>query len=701
MGIKVNLQNREFIYGIQYWRPPTPLKEEWEADLRKIKSLGFNTIKIWLMWRWHERKRGKFNWEDTDKIFDLAEKYHLFINPNIMLETAPAWLYQLYNCYQVNNQGQRIIPGAYGFTYIGGVIPCFDNPKVREEANRFIKEAVKRYRDRKTLLGWDCWNEPRNRSQYRMHRQWPINNLECACYESKRKYREWLKNKFGTIGNLNNCFGKAWGDFEEIEPPSTLRDYAEVYLWRQWAMVSVSDMVSWVYKTVKFIDREHPAFAHIGAASVVQDVLNDTSNDRLNSRGLDFYGSSAAGDIKLYPFMPGLINSWIRNLSPYYWINEIYTNTSSWKEEVLPEDLRFWTWNSIASGAKGILYWQYKPERLGNESYGHGLVELDGKETERSKEISLIGKVLKENKKIFQDFKPEKRKIAILYDHRSDLISRIEEVEKSYPYSYKEALWGAYALFWRENLEVDWVDIQDLEKINNYPLLYLPSPTIIDKKEAEILKNYVKEGGFLISEASPGLREENTWVSPVVPGCGLDKVFGGKEIKRLVKKKKEEGEVYVPEYNLSLKASNTETILEPENGNAIGFWKESNQPAIIINRYGKGISILIGTYLGISYLHSAEENILKFLRIFADKAGIKPSLRMKGAKGFVSTRMLQKEKEKLIFLFNHENHKQNLIIQSLALVKKKDLILGQTIRETAGSIAFEIPAHQVVAILGR
>ena len=41
----------EMIYGVQYYRAPTPVREEWAQDLENIKKHGFNTIKIWAVVR--------------------------------------------------------------------------------------------------------------------------------------------------------------------------------------------------------------------------------------------------------------------------------------------------------------------------------------------------------------------------------------------------------------------------------------------------------------------------------------------------------------------------------------------------------------------------------------------------------------------------------------------------------------------------
>ena len=75
-----------FNFCIQYYRQPTPTPAEWEDDLKHIKSLGFNAIQLRPQWAWHEPSEGKLRWDDTDRLFDLAEKTGLKVLFKFILE---------------------------------------------------------------------------------------------------------------------------------------------------------------------------------------------------------------------------------------------------------------------------------------------------------------------------------------------------------------------------------------------------------------------------------------------------------------------------------------------------------------------------------------------------------------------------------------------------------------------------------------
>ncbi|MCD6220529.1 beta-galactosidase [Candidatus Calescamantes bacterium] len=692
----------DFIYGTQYYRAPTPMPEEWEMDIPMIKEMGFNIIQLRPQWRWHEKIKGKFYWDDLDKLFDLAEKHGLYIVFKFMLETAPAWLYREYDCERVNLLGTKIIPGAIGAMYVGGWLPCFDHPKVREEANRFIEAAVKRYKDRKNLLLWNAWNEPRSR---------PIH--ECCCEESKKSYRRWLKEKFGSIEKLNQFLGKAWGDWEDIDPPGMVSDYAEMYLWRQWAMWSVADRLRWMYEEIRKHDKEHPIITHVGGCSVIQDVAGDSSLDWLNAKQVDFYGSS-------FPVLPehntpslyhqgiaSMICDWIRSISPYFWINELYPNSYNWKEEVKVEELRRWIWTTVAHGAKGILFWQYRAERLGKESNANGLVNIDGSKNERSEEVERIGKVIGNHASIFRKSRVPQSEVAILYDHHSDLISRIENTppissskfNEGVTYPYKFSLHGSYCLFWNNDIPVDWIPSQEIERIRRYRVVYLPIPYIIDKKMAEELTRFVEGGGILISEGSLGLRGENTWVNLSVPPFGLDKLFGCKEAGRLAIK--EPRILSADKYGIKIPATRMMTWLEVKEAEVIGKW-ENGRAAMTISRYGKGKAILVGMYPGAAYIDTRDKILIRFIRLLLEEAGVKPPVELEGVKGRVYTRMLVKEKERLIFLFNYGNQDEEITITSPRINDAKDLCqVAKLSKDNKGNLHISLPAGEVACIWSR
>ncbi len=692
----------KLVYGAQYYRAPTPMPADWPDDLAQAADMNLQAIQLRVQWRWHERREGQYKFDDLDRLFELAEQNGLKVIVKFLLETAPEWIYHKYNGYRIDPFGQPIMPHANGAFYVGGWLPCFENPDVRAAASRFVQAVTERYRSRSSLLFWNLWNEPRCR---------PAG--ECACPHSNRRYQAWLREKYGTVENFNEFFGKAWDEFEHILPPTSTRDYADMFVWRQFMMEMVADRLRWMSGLVRGLDRQHPVMTHVGCCSMIQDVLCDSSDDWLNAQSVDFYGSSmpTRDNHGPQPYLGDMTNDWIRAISPYYWIHELYACRASWQPRPEPSELRFNVWTSVSRGARGICFWQYKNERFGNESDGFGLVKISGAMTDRAEEAKRIGARLKRRPDIFGRAAALPADLAIVYDRSSDLVSRLEHttrqnfaVNYSQPtladpdYTYKSCLKGAYRAAWALDLPADFVSSHDLAAIRRYKAVYLPCPILLEKRLIPILRDYVEQGGTLISEASPGLREENTWVSAVVPGYGLDALFGVREQYRVLPGSPDTltgagcaGAICLP--NVVPESDLISAAL-------LAAWQSNGQPAVTRNQVGRGRAILIQSYPGQVY-HDAPtaDNLQFFDWLFFRQAGLTHALPVHGDRAGIVTRILQLDDRRLVMVFNYNLAPRTLILRGCNLVEPDDLAGDNPARAGADGVEVTLAPESVGAWL--
>ncbi|MFA6717285.1 MAG: alpha-amylase family protein, partial [Victivallaceae bacterium] len=513
-----------FTYGAQYYRAPTPLPQEWEQDFSNLKKLGLNTVQIRVQWRKNERLEGEYDFSDIDRLFALAEQYDIKVIIKFLLENAPDYIYRKYDGYRRNTKGEIIPPTANGAFYIGGWLPCFDNPEVMKKSKDFVRKCVERYKNRSSLLLWNIWNEPRSR---------PIE--QCGCRHSVKLYRVWLRERYSNIERLNDETGKGWESFDSIFPPVAENcDYLELYLWRQWASDAIADQVKNIYDEVKNADSEHKIICHVGICSIIQDACADASDDEKNAAAVDFYGTSlpTAHHFKdiIAESRPFMICDWIRSVSPYFWVNELYSDWGNWDYTVSTEDFRFKTMATIACGAKGLMYWQYRAERLGNENNLSGLVNIDGSSKNVSVEAARIAEFIRRNEKFLLRATPPSSGIGILYSRPSDIINRIENTNggnfavRQFPYLYKKAIAGIYAAFRELGIAPVMTDSGNLgETLPKLHLLYLPEAFIVSPEQFAALKEFAAGGGKIIAEEGFALRDgRNTWLYPRWPGLDAD-----------------------------------------------------------------------------------------------------------------------------------------------------------------------------------
>lgn len=599
----------DFVYGTQYYRAPTPLPEEWEKDFKNFSRHGLNTIQLRLQWRQHEKRRGEYDFSDSDRLFDLAEKYHIKIIVKLMLENAPDYVFHELNGRRIGLNGIPLTEGAHGAFYIGGWRPCFDNPDVMQSALRFVEKTVTRYRNKQVLLYWNIWNEPRSK---------PIG--DCCCEHSTALFRRYVAEKFGTVEQLNKFYGKGWGDFETILPPGSAQDYAELELWRRFALVKITQHLQQVKDVVLSHDAQHDVYCHAGCCLAVQDIAGDGSDDIANADLFTFYGSS----FPVYDTFnsvqedsePFLIGDWMHHVCPRFFLNEIYPEWGNWMPGISEKNFLYKMFSALACGVKGIMFWQYRAERLGCENNLSGLVNIDGTPKMVTDLAADVGNLIKRHKTFFASAEPEYDRIGILYDLRSDMISRIESVGPGqWDFDtadgtlgvYKQNFQGCYALLRDMHLIPRLIDSRNLkENIDKVDILFVPELFMPSQELLNMLEQFISEGGNVVADSGFALRMENTWLNYPWPGGNGQQLFGcsvnNRTSCRYQLRKGKNIDLIASGFSAELELLSPETF-------PLASWDDGGYAAV-----GNENCLLIGTAFGSAFLNGNSPGIAELLR---------------------------------------------------------------------------------------
>ena len=646
----------KFVYGAQYYRAPTPLPDEWEHDMAKMQEAGIDTVQLRVQWRKNEPREDEYYFDDLDKLFELAEKHKRKVIFKFLMENAPDYIYEKYEGQRKDMNGLPLNPGANGAFYIGGWLPCFDNPDVVRRAEKFVKVMVKRYKNKENLLLWNVWNEPRSR---------PIG--ECGCKHSIKSYRKWLSEQYDSITAFNDEFGKGWASFDTVRPPAMPHDYTDLYLWRRWSLSAVTDRLKFMYKAVKNIDDSRPVISHVGNCSIIQDIAGDGSDDLANAEAMDFYGTSFpvgdTFDTKMSQAMPLLISDWLRSVSEYYWVYELYPDWGDWGKKISIENFRYKVFGALACGAKGILYWQYRAERLGYENNLAGLVNIDGSFKAISFESAKISEFIKNNEDFLLRAKVKEDGIGIVYSQESDMINRVENtgngifwdfaLHEEQQYSYKKSLVGSYMMFRELGYAPSWIDARKLgECLKDIKVLYLPECFIISDEDLQTIKDFTAAGGLVIAEEGLALRQANTWLNQTWPSKTASRLFGTGITERISTRK---GEDAMNIAGRNIPAGEYISYLENTGSEEIADWRDGRCAAV-----KKGNSCFIGTGFAASYYDNHETQNADYLEVLQRliSGHIKPpELTLPGD---IYLRELETEDEKMLFVFNRSDKEQDI-----------------------------------------
>ena len=132
--------DRPFPVGVEYYRPPAPPQEFWDEDLRRISAAGMSIVRIFYNWNWVETLPGQYEFDDLDRMFDLAGKYGLKLWVDTPLGThmaCPAWMLREHPDMRVVWRDGSIQQDRAGeFAPQGSMSHNFDHPMWRVYVER-------------------------------------------------------------------------------------------------------------------------------------------------------------------------------------------------------------------------------------------------------------------------------------------------------------------------------------------------------------------------------------------------------------------------------------------------------------------------------------------------------------------------------------------------------------------------------------
>ena len=659
---------RKMLYGTQYYRFPTPLKNEWEEDITNMENYSLDTFQIRINWRANEIKEGVYNFDDVDELVRLAKKHNKKFIIKFLLECAPQYIFDKYEGTRIGPKGEKIRGGYHGAFY-GGWQPCFTNPKIQERARKFVQEVVKRYKNEENLLFYNAWNEIRNR---------PIE--DCFCPHCKKEYQSYLKNKFKTIENLNEFYGAAEESFSTIDMPSTPHGFWDTYEFKKFRGEYINyQKVRMVYDAVKEIDKKHKVMCHVGFTCGFQTDICDCVNDFYVSKAVDFWGTSIPFEHHMDTFEQRmdlqLLIDFIRSVNKEFVVHELYPSLGRYILYDTPYELKYKIFKILSRGAKGICYWQYRSERVGHECDCSGIMYMNGKPRKVAISVKEGGDFVNKYDKFLYEAETKKNEMAILYDFDSMLMSEIEDASNSPDYSfaslwpiqyYTKAHQGLYRLLNACDYEVDYLSTTKLNNIDNYKLVFVPSLSMLNKEKSEALERFVANGGTLILEDGFGLRQENTWCQPY--DIKTKMMDAWLEFRMRENKEIEFDDIreQVGPYTSVTRIKNAKTIGKFIDG----------EPAIQEVSYGKGKIIVLGFSLGATYFNSPKESTKELMEKLIKNENVSKKLYSNISSGIEENR-LASGNEEMVFLFNASSSAQKIKLKEEIL----EVCLGNELKE--------------------
>ena len=184
-------------------------------------------------WAVLEPEEGIYDFGWLEEIIDNLARADIQVILATPSGAMPHWLTQKYpEVMQVRADGQRNLPGKrHNF--------CYTSPVMREKITALDEALSERFGRKDNVILWHLSNELAGN----------FSDGACYCDLCQRAFREWLKEKYGTLEELNHAWwGRFWShvytDWEQIHSPAPHGETTVTGLeldWRRFVTDQISD----------------------------------------------------------------------------------------------------------------------------------------------------------------------------------------------------------------------------------------------------------------------------------------------------------------------------------------------------------------------------------------------------------------------------------------------------------------------------
>lgn len=626
---------KEFRHGtvLKLTRYDTPQTIEQSFGL--MRDNGIDTVVIWPAAFWWEEKKEGYPFNTGKTVLTLAEKYGLKIIMELagqltVMEYIPDSLMKP-EYYAYDEKGHRE-KGQSSFGFLN-----YYHPEVNELICKHYNAAAEAYKDFPALLGYDIFNE----TMFRSYDKWTLS-----------EFRNWLKDKYGTLERLNEVWERTYSDWEQIGVESWKwmsimpeADYGE------FRRLSIGMILKKWKKAITDVDSEHMIIADNIHAQTLPGASYSRPQDEFDLKkavgeiGMSFYPKGMSGTSANARRWQVFDSFHAASAREGFYISEMQTHIQAlfnYNTCCRPYEIKRWCYEAYAAGAKGLIWWMWRPFDKGLQTLGRGLVDYKGRRTERLDEAKKLSETFAK----YGVLTPCRADVGILYDVTCDDLHR--PLTSSYKLDkdiYLCSVHGAYKAFFDIDTRAD---IVTLDEINNYKTVILTNNIVMDDKRALALAKFVENGGTLIIDGRFGIIDPFSQLSEELPGGAMNFLCGEEFLDSDY-----EGLDYTYA-GISVQGVFGRDLMRITDGETVSTFKDG-YPAVVKKKHGKGQVLFFNTQLFYGYYLSPADDTRALVQQLAKELGACAMT----VKGNVKARAAECDGKILFFIFNYSDSDEN------------------------------------------
>lgn len=651
-------------YGGDY-NPDQWPEETWQEDMRLFKLAGINIVTLPVFsWAKLQPEEDRFDFEWLDKILAMVHDNGLSVCLATSTAAQPAWMSKKYpEVLPVEFDGRKRKHG-------GRVNFCPNSSVFRKLSGQLARKMARRYKHHSALAVWHIGNEY---------------GTYCYCENCEKAFRLWLKERYGTIGELNKRWNLSfWGhtvcDWEEVVAPSGLSEmWKDGYLERTTFQGMALD-----YK--RFMS-ESSLNCYLNEYEAIREESKDIpiTTNLMGSpfKPLDYFKWADYMDIISWDNYPGLTASpaavafnhdimrGLKGGKPFMLMEQTpnQTNWHAYNSLKRPGVMRLLSYQAMAHGSDTVMFFQMRQSIAAGEKFHGAVIEHVGHEHTRVfRECAALGEELKKLSGIVGS--TFKSRIAIVFDWENWWAVELS-AGPTVQLKYADQVVKYYQAFYDLNIPVD--IIKPDSALSGYKLVLAPVLYMTKQGFTSSVEAFVREGGAFVTTFFSGIVDEN---DRVIPGG-----YPG-ELRKLLGIWVEEIDALEPDMRNSFFVS-SETgylkgsyacsmlcdLLVAEGAKVLAAYEKdfyAGMPALTVNAFGKGKAYYIAT--------DPEQRFLDdFMKTLCDDLCIQPAI--EAGPGVEITQRFKEDRE-FTFILNHLQDKMCIDLKGLNYT---ELITGKPV----------------------
>jgi beta-galactosidase len=587
--------------GVCYYPEQWP-EEKWQDDFSEMHEAGVRFVRIGEFgWSRMEPAPGDYQLNWLKRVLDLANANRMSIVLGTPSATPPKWLVeQMQDMLPVDAEGRRRKFGSRRHY-------CFSHSGYRKQCARIVQKLAEEFGNHPAIVAWQTDNE------YGCH-----DTVLSYSNAALIAFREWLRQKYGTIEALNKRWGNTfWSleyrDFDEVELPNltvTEPNPSHQIDFRRFSSDQVSAFNRLQVEIIRRFSPGRPILHNFMGGSLDFDhfsLARDLDVASWDSYPLGFLSRLRvlpqhktrylrAGDPDFCAFHHDLYRGCGRGR---WWIMEQQPGPVNWAQynpAPHPGMVRFWSHEAFAHGAEIVSYFRWRQALFAQEQMHAGLNRPDGTPDAGLSEVRQMARELDQLPSIELKQAP----VALVFDYQAAWTLQIQPHTDEY--DYLEVVLSFYRALRRIGLNIDVVS--QGSSLSGYRLIVIPSLPILDPAFVQRLRDF--DGEVLIAPRTGSKTEDFQIPSNLPPGL----------LQELIPLKVRRVE--------SLPSFAPERLIWKSSGYEVGLWLEHVQTEIepfIALPSGEGVAFRSGGYTYLAALPN-QDLLDAIVADLADKAGV-------------------------------------------------------------------------------